>query len=318
MSMNGKHDVARQGSASQRGFTLIELIMVIVIMGVIGGMVSVFMKSPIDAYIASGRRAAITDTADTTVRRIGRDLRKSLPNSLLLPGSSCMEFIPTKTGGRYREAGDSTATVAQTALNILDFTAEDHSFNMLGDNSVLPADQQIQQGDLIAVYNLGIPGASAYQRDNIARVSAATTPILAHVSAGITYGPETLITTDARLAAYPLESGGKRFHVISAAEHVVSYVCVGATVARAGTLFRYARPALTAAYTTPASCAALQLTMLADLTNPPAVLAQNVSTCSFVYDPANQRDAIVQITLGLTLSGEAVNLYHEVHVDNTP
>ena len=34
----------------QRGFTLIELIMVIVIMGVIGGMVSVFMKSPIDAY----------------------------------------------------------------------------------------------------------------------------------------------------------------------------------------------------------------------------------------------------------------------------
>ena len=30
--------------------------MVIVIMGVIGGMVSVFMKSPIDAYFASARR----------------------------------------------------------------------------------------------------------------------------------------------------------------------------------------------------------------------------------------------------------------------
>ena len=33
--------------ANQRGFTLIELIMVIVIMGVVGGMVSVFMKGPI-------------------------------------------------------------------------------------------------------------------------------------------------------------------------------------------------------------------------------------------------------------------------------
>ena len=55
---------------SQRGFTLVELIMVIVIMGVVGGMVSVFMKGPIDAYISGGRRAALTDTADTAVRRM--------------------------------------------------------------------------------------------------------------------------------------------------------------------------------------------------------------------------------------------------------
>ena len=316
--MNEKQNTALHSNPAQRGFTLIELIMVIVIMGVIGGMVSVFMKSPIDAYMASARRAAITDTADTTLRRIGRDLRKSLPNSLLLPGSSCLEFIPTKTGGRYRDAIDTTATVAQTALNILDFTAEDHSFNMLGDNSVLPANQQIIQNDLIAVYNLGITGSSAYNLDNIARVSAAPTPIVAHTSAGITYGPETLITTDARAAAYPLESGGKRFHVIPAAEHVVSYVCTGVTAAGAGTLYRYARPALTAIYTTPASCAALQLTMLADITYPPAVLAQSVSACSFVYDASIQRDALVQVTLGLTLNGETVNLYHEVHVDNTP
>ena len=68
--------------ASQCGFTLIELIMVIVIMGVVGGMVSVFMKGPIDAYISGGRRAALTDTADTTVRRMARDLHKALPNSL--------------------------------------------------------------------------------------------------------------------------------------------------------------------------------------------------------------------------------------------
>jgi MSHA biogenesis protein MshO len=49
------------------------------------------------------------------------------------------------------------------------------------------------------------------------------------------------------------------------------------------------------------------------------VLAQNVSTCSFVYDGSSlQRNAMVQVTLGMTRNGETVNLYHEVHVDNTP
>src|ERR1035437_8573959 len=83
----------------QRGFTLIELVMVIVIMGVIGGMVSVFMKSPIDAYFASARRAALTDVADTVVRRMARDIQRALPNSLRpLNNSQCIAFIPTRTG----------------------------------------------------------------------------------------------------------------------------------------------------------------------------------------------------------------------------
>ena len=66
----------------QRGFTLVELIMVIVLMGIIGGIMSVFMRGPIDAYFSGARRAALTDVADTTVRRIARDLHRALPNSI--------------------------------------------------------------------------------------------------------------------------------------------------------------------------------------------------------------------------------------------
>lgn len=297
----------------QRGFTLVELIMVIVIMGVIGGMVSVFMRGPIDAYFASARRAELTDVADTTVRRIARDLRGALPNSLRPPigggGSLCIDFIPTKIGGRYRVGG-------APAANVLVFNAVDTSFNMLGDNINLPADradQKIAENDLIAIGNLGIPGADAYMQDNTDRVNAA--PVLVP-GVGI-FGPETTITTAGRATPYPQESGSNRFHVIPAAEHAVSYVCtnvgVDATGNGTGTLFRLAR-VLAGPYPQPAAC----LTQ-ADIPAGTPVLAQNLSACTFVYNSADlQRNAMLQIGMELTRDNETVGLYHEIHVDTTP
>lgn len=290
----------------QRGFTLVELIMVIVIMGVIGGMVSVFMKSPIDAYFDSARRAELTDVADTAVRRMGRDVHRALPNSLRPPANTtCIEFIPTKTGGRYRADG--------TAAGLSFSAPPDTSFNMLGDNGALPPDQRIADGDSIVVYNLGIAGSDAYTTVNRATVDGAPAVALAP--------PETTITiTTTQPAASPtfsLASGGNRFHVVPAAEHTVTYVCAGAgTVAGdgSGTLYRYVRD-FNAAHTCPVTPLEVAAMVAAGATP----LARNVSACSFVYNGTDlQRNATVQINLTLTRSNETVSLYHEVHVDNTP
>ena len=266
----------------QGGFTLIELVMVIVILGVIGGMVAVFMRGPIDAYVDSSRRAALTDVADTTVRRIARDLRKALPNSVRSPTTQCLEFIPTKTGGRYR--ADDTATG-------LNFTAADTSFNMLGGNAALPPDQRIADQDVVVVYNLGIPGSSAYSQDNTAVVSS--------IGVETTVAPGTGMETPINIASklFPLASGGNRFHVVPGAERVVAYVC------SAGNLHRTASNSFT-----PTSCLA---------TGP--ILARNISACSFDYTGSDlQRNALVNMVLQLTDSGETVSLHHEVHVNNTP
>ena len=257
---------------------MVELIMVIVIMGVIGGMVAVFMKSPIDAYLDSARRAALTDVADTTVRRMARDIRKALPNSLRVPNSQCVEFIPTKAGGRYR--AEETVAGDGTSLN---FAAADSTFNMLGSNNALPANQRIVQDDVIAVYNLGITGADAYNQDNTSRVSGAPVD-----------GVETKITIDSKLV--PLASGSHRFHVVPKDEKVVAYVCSG------GKLYRTASSTFTSACPSTGS-----------------VLADKVSSCTFVYNGSDlQRNALVQLTIKFTDSAETVSLYHEVHVDNTP
>jgi MSHA biogenesis protein MshO len=84
----------------QHGFTLIEAIMVIVITGILAGVVAVFITRPVQGYVDSVRRAELTDVADVALRRIGRDVRLALPNSLRVSGNSCIEFIMTKGGGR--------------------------------------------------------------------------------------------------------------------------------------------------------------------------------------------------------------------------
>jgi len=296
-SMNRAHPLREPRSGdTQRGFTLIELIMVIVLLGVVAGMVAVFMKSPIDAYFDSARRAGLTDVADTVVRRLARDVRKALPNSIRSAGSQCVEFIPTKNGGRYRaDVGGSG--------DVLDFTQADASFAMLGRNADLPLDQRIAADDLIAVYNLGIPGADAYAAENTAVVTSAGTELGTP--------PETIVAINAR--QFPLESPSRRFHVVPGTEQVVRYVCVAATGSNAqgdgnGTLYRQV---LTLPLTLSASCPAT--------VSGAAVMATRVSACQFSYSGSDlQRNALLSISLAVTQGGETVRLVHDGHVNNMP
>lgn len=282
-----KHIRKPQVMVPMQGFTLIELIMVIVLMGVVGGAVAVFMRGPIDAYLAGGRRAALTDVADTTLRRIARDLHRALPNSVRNPSASCLEFIPTKTGGRYRAdgAGALRFDTAVTSFNLL------RNYATFG-GVALPPDQVIAANDLIVVYNLGITGADAYAGDNYSAVQ----------SIGTVSGNETPVNISSK--QFPLASGSNRFHVIPSSETLVSYVC------SAGNLYRRADTAAPAAAT---SCS----------TTGASVIASNVNCAgtSFTYSGSDlQRNALVTMVLSIQDSTgvETVNLQHEVHVDNTP
>jgi MSHA biogenesis protein MshO len=280
----------------QRGFTLVELVMVIVIMGVIGGIVAVFMKNPIDAYFATARRAALTDESDTVMRRMGRDIRKALPNSIRTPSAAagqCLEFIPTKNGGRYRADLDSVG-----GGDMLDFTLADTSFDVFGDMGTiaLPVDQRTVAGDFVAVYNLGIAGADAYALDTIALIKS--------VSAGATTSNLSITGDTTNIASttgkqFPLASGANRFHIIPKDERVVSYVC------SAGKLYRTAN-----ATSFSSSCPTSG-----------SVIATNVGTCLFDYSGSDlARNAMVRIVLQLNDSTgtETVNLQQEIHINNTP
>lgn len=292
--------------ANVRGFTLIEAVIVIVITGIVGSMVAVFIKSPVDAYFDAARRAELTDVADTAARRMARDIHQAMPNSVRNPADGsdqCIEFIPTKIGGRYRAAAEAAGG------DILDFTTTDDKFDMLWLNSALPATSQVAAGDVVVVYNDGNASGDAYTGANAIQVASLGEPGGTANTTSITF-VGTGMPAPFNRKQLPSESPSSRFQVIPSGTHVVSYGCNG------GVLTRYTRT-LSAAWSQPAGCAA----MSAGATS--AILAQNVTTCSLKYDPPGSstglsRFGIVSISLEMTQSGESVKLYHQIHVDNTP
>ncbi|BBP04003.1 MSHA biogenesis protein MshO [Sulfuriferula plumbiphila] len=263
----------------QRGFTLIEAIIVITLTGIIAGMVAVFIRAPVQGYFDSARRAELTDTADTAVRRISRDLHLALPNSVRVTQAGAayyLEFLQTSGGGRYRAAVDNSG-----GGNILDFTQPTSTFDVLGP----PVSTVAGAKNLVVVYNLGVPGADAYQGDN-------TSPI-----SGIAGNTVTISSW-----LFPFASPANRFQIVS---YPVTYVCDPG----AQTLTRFWNYPVQAGQ--PTSFAA---------GTPSALLARNVTGCSFSYDTQviTQRAGLVSAWLQITQSGESVSLYHEVHVSNVP
>lgn len=273
------------------GFTLIEAVVVIVISGVIAVMAAVFMRTPVEGYFDSVRRAELTDAADTALRRMARDVRAALPNSLRPGGPTCFEFLPVVAGGRYRFQNGTGLGPFDPLL----FNAADTSFDVLGHVGLPPP-----AGTHHAViYNLGIAGADAYSApagadSTRAQISAATA---------------TSITLSAG-KLFPLESPAKRFQVIE--DFAVVFACVNATGVNAagdgnGALIRYTRPISTTTVACPVTTAGA------------TVLVSNVSACNFSYAPAvTQRNGLLSLTLELARSNEPVQIYQEVHVDNAP
>jgi MSHA biogenesis protein MshO len=279
----------------QHGFTLIELTLVIVIGSVMAATLVVFFKPAVDGYLTSRARADLTDQADTALRRIVRDVRAAVPNSIRTPGPQCVEMIPTSTGGRYRSEADTTAAGSAP----LDTTAATTVFDVLSPLSTTPA-----VGDWVIVGNQ--TPADVYGGVNRAAITAVDTSASAQRRARISISS----------TQFPLGYDGGRFTVVPNAQRAVFYVCSGADGTLdaqghgKGTLYRAQNYGFNAAY--PSACPS---TAAAD------VLATRVRSCSFVYDPnqgATQQSGFVWIELDLARSNEAAHMAMGAHVANGP
>lgn len=174
--------------ATMRGFTLVELVIVITVTAIIGGISSTFIRHSVMAYVNSEAYYQLADRADVALRRMSRDVRNALPNSVWVSATgNYVEFVPIRAGGRYRQD---------------DFGRPDNIFSVLSEP--LP----VAAGDQLVIYNLGITGADVYAGDSIRTISSAP--------------GSNLTTVQFAGTAFPLPSPASRFYIVNGA---VFYVC---------------------------------------------------------------------------------------------
>jgi MSHA biogenesis protein MshO len=275
-----------RGAARDRGVTLLEMIIVISITAILAGVVAVFITRPVESYADAARRAELTDIADTALRRMARDLRTALPNSIRIvenpPASGIwyLEFLQTSGGGRYRAQLDSGG-----GGNFLDFSdpSGDNQFDVIGQMPTFTGTKSI------VIYNLSNSGpvANAYDPASNNRATHSS-------DAG------GVITLSAPIQ-FRFPSPGNRFQVVP---YAVTYECNPNGGAR--WLRRYWDYGISTGQLTP------------PVTPNVALLANDVFGCTFTYDALGARTGVVRLELRIERDDEVIRLFQQVHVSNVP
>lgn len=290
-----------------KGFTLIELIIVMVLTGIVAAVVAVFIPKPVQAYVDSVARADLTDVADTALRRMARDIRLALPNSMRVGGSNSqfLELLLTKTGGRYLAEDDGTGFGNPLKFDSGDcsVTASDCTFDVLG---IMPSGvQTIVAGDNVVVYNLG-PGLDPADAYNCGSGVCNRAVINSVTGNRITMASNPFVN---QAADKKMKSPSKRFQIVSTP---VTYLCDAAAAGGTGELRRYWSYPIQTGQPTDTSSAPLSAAAV-------AILATGVQSCSFSYQGlTNLHSGLMTLTITLQNSSASVTLMHQVHVDNTP
>jgi len=280
----------------EAGFTLVELVIVMVLIGIIAGVLAMQLGPTIQGYLMVERRATLTSLADTALRKVATDVRSAVPNSLRLVSPQCMELVPTIDGGRYR-AGPDVVNAASPGLFLDPFEPKTTFDVLTGFNNAVTDSDAIMIGNQNTedLYS----GINVFEIKSITRTPGATTG-------------EARIELD---SAKVLPSGydGGRFVVVPGTRRSVMYVCTADNKTTKGngngTLYRITSATLNGVASCPEPGAASP------------IVATNVESCSFVYSPnqgATQESGFAQLTLKLTNGGESVSLTMGAHVDNVP
>lgn len=265
------------------GFTLVELVMVIALAGLVAVMVSVVMSRPLQGFVDQSRRAELVDKASVALNRMARDVRRAVPNSLVV-GASQMRLLSIAAAGRYR-ANQPDGTGPRMDPPRCTQTAGDCSIEIL--SPITPASSSDKHW--LVIYNTDIS-------------ELATTASPSVISTKIFTWAAGSLSANLQNFRFKYASPQHRFYLAS---DVVGYRCAGAGMDAEGNgtgkLWRGISANL-------------------DGSSPvESLVVDSVSGCTFTYDPGtNTRSGLVTLRLTLSQNDEPITLLQQVHVDNAP
>ncbi len=104
----------------QSGFSLLELIIVIVLIGILAISLSKLTSNSVVGYIDAKDRNRLSQSTKWVIERISRDLREAIPQSVRAGTSGnfhCVEFIPIENSSTYFNIPATGAVTSFTAAN---------------------------------------------------------------------------------------------------------------------------------------------------------------------------------------------------------
>lgn len=280
----------------QRGFTLVELILVIVLCGMVGAMVSSVLSRPLEGFVAQSRRSELVDIGAGALERMSRDIRRAVPGSLRVSGDGqALELLLIHSAGRYlpNRPLDSSLSLSATpdaqcngpqvagvpACDVLQVFAPDFAPPATGWLVVAP-------GALFSPWVASDPGSITPTGTTFTRLAE---------SDSASYPGSSLIRVSPPGGSFAFAAVSPQRRIYFA-DRVVGYRCSG------GQLLRYEDDQLRA-------------TLPATLPATGRLQADRVQGCDFRFDSAS---GLASLRVNIGEAGESIRLARQVQVNNAP
>ena len=292
--------VTRESSPKAKknaGFTLLELVLVIVILGILGVGISSFMRTSVLQYTSFVERTQLISESSFIVQRINRELMHAVPNSIRITGDSsvhCLEFVPNKWATIYTELPlqpSPTTTVNVVAMQ--DITGATFT--------------PVMSSDFAIVYPLDSNDVYDLARNKRQLISACTDdgPDASCASADDPDNIVELTVADSFAASSP----ASRLYV---ADRAVSY-CV-----RDNNMYRHETGINTTQTAFTSGGTKIAQNIVNTLSDDPVAQTATSDDPFRWYDATYRRNAYSRVLLAFGKDEQVISFVQEVHIPNVP
>lgn len=158
----------------QQGFSLLELVMVMMLIAILAGMGSQFIVSSTSMYHDTVERGKLVAKGRLALERLSRHLRIALPNSLRVStDGSCIEYLPVVGASSYdgQVADFNNGMPASGSISTAAFNLDLGSATYVAIAAQSPAEIYLASPDSLAVIN-SVASTNATQIDFAAHIFA--------------------------------------------------------------------------------------------------------------------------------------------------